>query len=180
MKSLIYSILILFVSVNLHLNAQDFKSYDKDGVSLMYPSDWEVVDIEKKKEENPNNPMLRSILFEIVADKETKETKTVEAMRIDMAGKNASLSDVENFFDKLFKNSQGKVQILKKGDGKVNGYEYKSMTLRTEVDEAQLLGVQRMLLDGKYAYVISVNTPLAEFANYKTTVNQILDSFKIK
>jgi hypothetical protein len=60
MKSLIYSILIFLVSVNLHLNAQDFKSYDKDGVSLMYPSDWEVVDIEKKKEENPNNPMLRS------------------------------------------------------------------------------------------------------------------------
>ena len=180
MRLSIYSILILFISVNLQLNAQDFKNFDKDGASLAYPSDWEVVDIEKKKKENPNNPMIRSTLLEITADKKTDKTKSVKAMRLDMSGKNATLTDMQKFFEKMYKNSQGKIQILKKGDGEVNGYEYKSMTIKSDVDEVQLLGVQRVLLDGKYAYVISVSSPLGEFADFKVTGEQILDSFEVK
>ena len=180
MKTITATLLILFLFINFQLNAQDFKSFEKDGVSLEYPSDWEVVDVEKKKKENPDNPMLQSILFEIVADKEIKETKKVEAMRIDMSGRNTTLSGMEKYFEKLFNSTQGKVQILKKGAGEVNGYEYKSMTLKTKVDEAQLLGVQRVLLDGQYAYVISVSSPIADFANFKTTADQILDSFEVK
>ena len=180
MKTITATLLILFLSTNFQLSAQDFKSFEKDGVSLEYPSDWEVVDVEKKKKENPNNPMVRSILLEITANKDTDETKSVEALRLDMSGKNATLTDMQKFFEKMYKNSQGKIQILKKGDGNVNGYEYKSMTIKSDVDEVQLLGVQRVLLDGKYAYVISVSSPLADFANFKTTADQVLDSFEVK
>jgi hypothetical protein len=86
MKTITITLLILFLSINFQLSAQDFKSFEKDGVSLEYPSDWEVVDVEKKKKENPNNPMIRSILLEITANKDTDETKSVEASRLDMSG----------------------------------------------------------------------------------------------
>lgn len=176
---LITSTLILLFAFNLSLNAQDLKDYEKDGVSLKHPADWEVVDIEKKKNENPNNPMLRSIILEISADKDADETKSVEALKLDMTGKNATLSQIQQFFEKMYSNSQGKIQILKKGSGEVNGYEYRSMTVKSDMENAELLSVQRVLLDGKYAYVVSVSSPLAEFANFKPTGDKILDSFQV-
>ena len=180
MKTISSIIFIFILFFNYQSNAQDFKSFEKEGVSLDYPSDWEVVDVEKKKKENPNNPMIRSILLEITANKGSDETESIKALRLDMSGKNATLTDMQKFFEKMYSNSQGKIQILKKSDGEINGYEYKSMTIKSDVDEVQLLGVQRVLLDGQYAYVVSVSSPLADFASFKTTGNKILDSFEVE
>ena len=171
--------LVFLIALNLVGFAQEMKNYKIDDVTVKHPADWEVVDIEKKKKENPQNPMLQSILFEISAEKDADETKSVEALKLDMTGKNATLSQIQQFFEKMYSNSQGKIQILKKGSGEVNGYEYRSMTIKADLENADVLSVQRILLDGKYAYVVSVSSPLAEFANFKSTGDKILDSFQV-
>lgn len=169
--------IVLLISSTL--SAQDFKTFEKENVSLQYPSEWQSVDVDKKAEENPNNPMLKSILLEITADKNDEEAKSVEVIKLDMSGKNATLSQVQQFFEKMYSSAEGKIAILKKSSGEVNGYEYKSMTLKIDEPERKLLGVQRFLLSGNFAYVISVSSPLAEFASFKSTGDQILDSFKV-
>ena len=171
--------LVFLIALNLVGFAQEMKNYKIDDVTVKHPADWEVVDIEKKKKENPQNPMLQSILFEISADKDADDAKSVQASKLDMTGKNATLDQIQQFFEKMYSNAQSDIQILKKGSGEVNGYEYRSMTIKADLENADVLSVQRILLDGKYAYVVSVSSPLAEFANFKSTGDKILDSFQV-
>jgi hypothetical protein len=144
-----------------------------------HPANWKVVDVAKKAKENPDNPMLQSILLEIKSDKSSNNSKSVDVVKIDMAGKNATLSQMQQYFEKLYQNMQGKVTILKKDDAEVNGYNYKSMTLKINEDDQNLLGVQRIILQDEYVYVISVSAPMTEFGNFKATGDKILDSFKV-
>ena len=171
--------LVFLIALNLVGFAQEMKDHEIDDVTVKHPAEWEVVDVEKKKKENPQNPMVQSILFEISADKDADDAKSVQASKLDMTGKNTTLDQIQQFFEKMYSNAQSDIQILKKGSGEVNGYEYRSMTIKADLENADVLSVQRILLDGKYAYVVSVSSPLAEFANFKSTGDKILDSFQV-
>ena len=177
--SRIVTTFLFLIALNLVGFSQEMKNHEIDDVTIKHPAGWEVVDIEKKKKENPQNPMVQSVLFEISADKESDEAKSVQASKLDMTGKNATLDQIQQFFEKMYSNAQSDIQILKKGSGEVNGYEFRSMTVKAELESADVLSVQRVLLDGKYAYVVSVSSPLAEFANFKATGDKILDSFQV-
>ncbi|MDR9400308.1 MAG: PsbP-related protein [Psychroflexus sp.] len=176
MRTFFLSIMLLTTAL---LSAQNFKTFEKENVSLQHPAEWEIVDVDKKAKDNPDNPMLQSVLLEIKSDKNSNNSKGVEVVKIDMAGKNATLSQMQEYFEKMYKSMQGKVTILKKDAGEANGYEYKSMTLKVDDADASQLGVQRVILEDEYVYVISVSAPMAEFGNFKPTVDQILDSFQV-
>ena len=178
MKSIVLTLILVVFSINVSLNAQDMKSFEDDDASLEYPSSWEVIDIDKKKKENPDNPMINNMILEITADKDDEASKSVKAIKMDMMGKNPSLADIEGFFVNMY-SSQDKVQILKKSKGTVNGYDYRSMTVKSNADGVDKIGVQRFFLKGRYIYLVSTSSQLAEFPNFKSTSSKVLDSFKV-
>ena len=98
MKSIVLTLILVIFSINVSLNAQDMKSFEGDDASLEYPSSWEVIDIDKKKKENSDNPMINNMILEITADKDDEASKSVKAIKMDMMGKNPSLADIEGFF----------------------------------------------------------------------------------
>lgn len=171
---------LTFILLTISLStAQSLKTFEKENVSLQHPAEWEIVDVDKKAEENPDNPMLQSVLLEIKSDKTSKNAKGIEVIKIDMEGKNATLSQMQQYFEKMYQSMQDKVTILKKDAGEANGYKYKSMTLKISKADVSQLGVQRVILEDEYVYVISVSAPMAEFGNFKPTLDQILESFQV-
>ena len=177
MKTITSILLILILSINFQLNAQELKSYENKDVIVKYPSNWEIVDVDKKKKENPDNPMMKSTVLEIRADKDDESSKSVKAMKMDTQGRNPSLADIESFFENMY-NSSEKVVVLKKSKGQINGYDYRSMTVKSNVEDVDKIGVQRYFIYNKYIYVVSVSSKFKEFPKFKPTADKLLDSFK--
>ena len=175
MKKYPYLLFLLFFLSTHFLRAQVFSTIEKDNVTLDYPSNWVF-----RGKENPNNVVKESIFLEIAKDGDKDETRSVRVIRLNMSGKNVSLRDMQLYFEKIYQNTKGASQILKRNTGKVNGYKYNTVTIMSSLEDFNLIAVQRIFQKDETYYFISVASPLAVFADFKTTGIQILDSFEVK
>lgn len=170
-KQFLLFVICLFTTSIIAQN-EELDSISETNYSVQFPKNWDYI--------SPGQMGTTFMIFSPVSSKEDQFRENVNLLIQDLSTHDLSLDQYAQISEKQIKTLITNSKIIENTKLKKNGLYFQKLIYTGTQGVLKLQFEQYYWVENKQAYVLTFTTEESEFENFKTTGENILNSFVLK